>query len=279
VDNYFKNLSYLDLSPYYGYTSDEKTMKQTIFSHKSNKPLTFYETFQKLCPQRRSLSLAYSSNLTCSGLKYFLDNPKNGSAPTNWSEPLVGLNLYYCTKLKRKDGSDTLVDLIIDNAPELLDLNLSEIRNLTFHVLYRLATETRIKRLCVSGSFRRRKTKKISDSPPRPKGDDEYLSKLESVLVSGETCLKILDIQDCTLLRGLKFFSLSEQDKKDIKLCGMYRRGQTWIIGPNKINWQRIGQCKCINCDENNPKFARSCFSCKKSIRHSYSHKLLLEFD
>eukprot|EP00494_Astrolonche_serrata_P029747 UN30014 len=135
----------------------------------------------------------------CSGLKHFLHN--------NWSEPLVGLNLYYCTKLKRIDNQYSLEKLLIQYAPDLEDLNISEIRNLTFHTLYTLIIELKkLTRLAVYGSFRKRKKtkKKLAESPPRTREDVKYLSELENIIQSGETSLEILDIQDCTLLSGRK---------------------------------------------------------------------------
>merc|ERR1719204_2677043 len=140
VREYFEHLPFLDLSPYFGYTITEQRLLDRSFSNGRS----FFQVFQELCPHRTNLSLAYSTQLTCSALKHFL-------LPDNWSEKLVGLNLYFCTKLKRVD----LADVLCEYAANLTDINLSMIHKLSISGLQRILSSLKqLKRISISGSLK-----------------------------------------------------------------------------------------------------------------------------
>eukprot|EP00492_Amphilonche_elongata_P000813 TRINITY_DN1469_c0_g1_i1.p1 TRINITY_DN1469_c0_g1~~TRINITY_DN1469_c0_g1_i1.p1 ORF type:complete len:144 (-),score=15.42 TRINITY_DN1469_c0_g1_i1:17-448(-) len=125
---------------------------------------SFFMVFRQLCPKRTNLSLACSTQLTCSALKHFL-------LPDNWSEKLIGLNLYYCTKLKRVDLAETLCHC----ATSLSDLNISMIHRLSItgvrSILHNLK---QLKRVSVYGSFN---SKHQSDEELRALQKIEYCKK------------------------------------------------------------------------------------------------------
>merc|ERR1719204_1787116 len=193
VREYFEHLPFLDLSPYFGYTITEQRLLDRSFSNGRS----FFQVFQQLCPKRTKLSLAYSTQLTCSALKHFL-------LPDNWSEKLVGLNLYYCTKLKRVD----LADVLCDFATTLTDLNLSMIHKLSITGVQRILLHlTELQRISILGSFK------------LDQHSEQDLNALEEI----EGCiheknygnLTFLDCRKCTLLQDRQFWILSTRKDMD----------------------------------------------------------------
>merc|ERR1719300_773707 len=246
VREYFEHLPFLDLSPYFGYTITEQRLLDRSFSNGRS----FFQVFQELCPHRTNLSLAYSTQLTCSALKHFL-------LPDNWSEKLVGLNLYFCTKLKRVD----LADVLCEYAVNLTDINLSMIHKLSICGLERiLSSLPHLTRISIAGSL---KAKQHSD---------EELKCLENIECSIEEkkyeSLIFIDCRRCTLLADREFWmQANEQESKDRGMAGrwaenslppevplkrkkskqvgqqfgVYQRGMTWILGPHDVQMKQVG--------------------------------------
>merc|ERR1719204_573188 len=247
VREYFEHLPFLDLSPYFGYTITEQRLLDRSFSNGRS----FFQVFQELCPHRTNLSLAYSTQLTCSALKHFL-------LPDNWSEKLVGLNLYYCTKLKRVD----LADVLCDFATTLTDLNLSMIHKLSItgvqRILHRL---TELRRISILGSF------KLNHH------SEQELIALEEI----EGCiheknyenLTFLDCRKCTLLQDREFWMpINKEESNHRAIFGVYQRGRTWILGPQNITLRDISQLQCLysDCGIANSKKAEICKSCQRRL-------------
>lgn len=212
---------------------------------------SFFMVFRQLCPKRTKLSLAYSTQLTCSALKHFL-------LPDNWSEKLVGLNLYYCTKLKRVD----LADVLCDFATTLTDLNLSMIHKLSItgvqRILHRL---TELRRISILGSF------KLNHH------SEQELIALEEI----EGCiheknyenLTFLDCRKCTLLQDREFWMpINKEESNHRAIFGVYQRGRTWILGPKNITLRDISQLQCLysDCGIANSKKAEFCKSCQRRL-------------
>lgn len=252
VRDYLEQLQFLDLSPYFGYTTSESRILDPTFSNGRS----FFHVFQELCPHRNNLSLAYSTQLTCSALKHFL-------LPDNWSDKLVGLNLYYCTKLKRQE----LCELLCTFAPDLIDLNISMLYKLSAvdiqHLLHSLKN---LKRLSIQGSLKL----SSSDLPIDNTFESQTLEKLESEIDRksfGQ--LLLIDCRNCTLLENRDFWKPSrDQDSNNQKMYGIFLRGSTWILGPKFVSLKDVQQILCLyqDCEAANSKFARHCKKCRRRL-------------
>jgi len=274
VEEYFQHLEFLDLSPYFGYVSTEERILDLSYAHPRR---SFFMVFQQLCPKRTNLSLAYSTQLTCSALKHFL-------LPDNWSEKLVGLNLYFCTKLKRVD----LADVLCEYAVNLTDINLSMIHKLSICGLERiLSSLPHLTRISIAGSL---KAKQHSD---------EELKCLENIECSIEEkkyeSLIFIDCRRCTLLADREFWmQANEQESKDRGMAGrwaenslppevplkrkkskqvgqqfgVYQRGMTWILGPHDVQMKQISQLLCLysDCGVANSKSENTCKACQQNL-------------
>jgi len=247
VETYFQNLEFLDLSPFFGYACSEERIMDINFSDGRS----FFMVFRQLCPKRTKLSLAYSTQLTCSALKHFL-------LPDNWSEKLVGLNLYYCTKLKRVD----LADVLCDFATTLTDLNLSMIHKLSITGVQRILLHlTELQRISILGSFKL----------------DQHSEKDLNALEEIEGCiheknygnLTFLDCRKCTLLQDRQFWMpINKEESNHRAIFGVYQRGRTWILGPKNITLRDISQLQCLysDCGTANSKKAEICKSCQRRL-------------
>jgi len=249
VEAYFQQLEFLDLSPFFGYACSEEHILDITYA--TNPRRSFFMVFQQLCPKRTKLSLAYSTQLTCSALKHFL-------LPDNWSEKLVGLNLYFCTKLKRVD----LADVLCEYAANLTDINLSMIHKLSISGLQRILSSLKqLKRISISGSLK----------VEQHSGDE--LSSLEEIESSIQEKryddLIFIDCRKCTLLQDREFWTLANEQESNYRaIFGVYQRGQTWILGPHDVGIRDISQLQCLyaDCGMTNSKLAIRCKSCQRKL-------------
>jgi len=248
IEAYFQYLDYLDLSPFFGYGCSENHITDITFAHAER---SFCMVFRQLCPNRTKLSLAYSTQLTCSALKHFL-------LPDNWSEKLVGLNLYFCTKLKRVDLADTLCQY----ATDLVDINLSMIHKLSITGLNMIMHNMKqLKRLSIAGSL-------------KSKYSDEELNLLEDIegCIAAENTfenLMFLDCRQCSLLQKRQFWMpANEEESKYRAMVGVFQRGKTWILGPESVTFWNVSQLQCLypDCGTANPKSAMICKSCQRRL-------------
>lgn len=276
VEEYFQHLEFLDLSPFFGYVSSEERILDLSYAHPRR---SFFMVFQQLCPKRTNLSLAYSTQLTCSALKHFL-------LPDNWSEKLVGLNLYFCTKLKRVD----LADVLCEYAVNLTDINLSMIHKLSICGLERiLSSLPHLTRISIAGSL---KAKQHSDEELQCLADIEC-----SIAEKKYESLIFIDCRKCTLLADREFWmQANEQESKDRAMVGkkaenslppevpvgikrkkskqvgqqfgVYQRGMTWILGPHDVQMKQMSQLLCLysECGSANSKTAISCKVCQRKL-------------
>jgi len=251
VREYFEHLPFLDLSPYFGYTITEQRLLDRSFSNGRS----FFQVFQELCPHRTNLSLAYSTQLTCSALKHFL-------LPDNWSEKLVGLNLYYCTKLKRQDLRELLQTFALD----LIDLNISMLHKLfPTDVQYILHALKDLRRISLQGSL-----KAISVDHPDYQLELDTLEKLESEIQQKTfRNLLFIDCRNCSLLETRDFWQpTSDHDSNNKKLYGIILRGSTWILGPETVRAKDVQQFLCLypDCGFGNDGTAYDCSKCGRRL-------------
>lgn len=247
AEAYFQQLHYLDLSPYFGYTTTEEQISKPTFCDGKS----FITVFKQLCPRRTNLSLAYSTQLTCSALKHFL-------LPDNWSEKLVRLNLYFCTKLKRAE----VCDILCECSPDLQYLNLSMIHKLSLIGLQKLLLGLReLRQISFVGSF------KVGF----------YAEEEMEIWEDIETNLRkkfyenlfFIDCRRCTLLNDRVFWQpANDQEAKQRASTGVYQRGRTWILGPEEIQIKQIKEIPCLypDCGFINSKSAIRCKSCQRSL-------------
>lgn len=254
VEHYFLHLEHLDLSPYFGFITTQEKLSQP-FNISLN--LNFYEVFEKLSPNRKKLSLSYSKSLHDTALKRFL-----GPA-------ITGLNLYFCTRLKRR-GDCMLGEMLSQIAPNMRDLNVSKINSLSVQTFLSLLKLKHLERLQIVGSLHSYDSFiEPSDAPQDSETEIEYLEKIEKKFVEKEFAnLLFIDCRECTLLEKRDFWdwNLKEQDKINRKLYGVYRRESTWILGPEEVDFSKVLQIKCLYCEAVNDKHKRVCEKCLRAL-------------
>lgn len=234
VKEYFEQLNFLDLSPYFGYMRDLEHITLPNFSDGRS----FFQIFQQLVPNRTRISFAYSSMLTCSALKHFL-------LPDNWSDAkdLQALNLYYCRKLTDKEDKEyiELASVFLECAPKITDLNLSKVFNLSIHTVVQLLEDLQcLARLSIAHS--------LHESREEDRRDEQVvLEKLERKLLREEfPCLRLLDCRGCTMLERRPFWQPEDSDTKLKDTYGLILRGHTYILGPDDVESDVARENECL---------------------------------
>jgi len=250
ISQHFVEQPFLDLSPYFGWIRDENILIETKFNKPKNQ--NFFQVFQKLYPKRTKLSLAYSTGLTCNALRHFLDGD-------GWRENLLGLNIYYCNKVKpRKSEMNLLGDTITEHASFLTDLNLSKINSLPFSILFHI-----LKHLKYLQRIQLHSCLKIDSSITNE--ELEFLTLTEELLITEKSLF--LDCRNCITLTNRPFWqTLSKEDEQNFKYFGLKARGNTWILGPENISLEAIIQILCLNCNHGNSKTQIVCEKCGKFL-------------
>lgn len=260
VEDYFLHLEYLDLSPFFGFITTEEKLSQPF---NISPELNFYEVFEKLSPNRKKLSLAYSKSLHDTALNRFL------------GPEITGLNLYFCTRLKRR-GDCMLGEMLSKIAPNMRDLNVSKINSLSVQTFLSLLRLKNLERLQIVGSLHSHDSFiEPSDAPQNFETEIDYLDKIEKNFFENEfNNLLFIDCRECTLLEKRDFWNwnLKEQDKINRKLYGVYRRQNTWILGPEDVDFSKILQIKCLYCEAVNDKYKRVCEKCSQ---HLFLHDIM----